>query len=50
MFDERAKKLFQNGDWPVCLGGPVPVLKQLLNGKQGFRVSHLQEMVADRSP
>ncbi len=25
----RVQKLFQNGDWPIGLVGPVPVLKQL---------------------
>jgi|GEM_PF-2558023 len=33
----RVQQLFQNGDWPICLVGPVPVLKQLLNAGRNWR-------------
>ena len=33
----RVRKLFQNGDWPICLVGPVPVLKQLLSDGRNWQ-------------
>jgi len=29
--------LFQNGDWPICLVGPVPVSKQLLSAGRNWQ-------------
>ncbi len=40
-----AKKLFQNGDWPICLVGPVPVLKQLLSRKRRTWMGYIMSNV-----